>query len=445
MPLFDDANIHDEPPVIQQPVLIEKPLVQSNVVDTRYTPRQNLLAYIEGSPWRVNYYSQVLAGDSEISPQQSSMPAPYQQYRLIRGFELRVTDALTSSQNDDEKIMEQRGGANVYPCLIPNQGDMFVADTGDGRAFVFQVLTSERKSVYKESIFTITYVSAKQLTDVSLADLESRTVERLNFVRDFLVYGRSPFITDEESRALDNITKFYNLSTMTYMTEFLYNETKSLLVPDPTTKLYDHFISTLLSELITVHDTYHCRDVRVLNCSGSKRMKSLTVFDAVLVRSKELLNKCVWKVAISSPTTFDRSPRLYGIYYCPIDGIVVPKTIGEHLVEPGNGQGLPGNTVFSRDNDFYTGTLTTSSGATVPLIKSVLVDDFYILSEAFYRDDRPNMSILERMVMDLIEEKPLDFIQLSLLVVDSYKWGRIETFYYLPFLFLLVKSVEFGS
>lgn len=444
MALYNDEDVANQPPVIREPVMVAKPSFQSTVIDTRYEPAQNLLTWIDGSPMTVDYYSQVIAVDNEIGPMQASMPGVFQQYRLIKNFELRVVDFFSSTQNDEDKSMELRGTSNVYPCLTPNEGDMFTADIGDGRAAIFQVLSSERKSVYKEAVYAISYVSVKQLTPENQAQLDKQTVEKLNFVRDFLTYGRNPFITDEADKAIGDLTKFYNLSVIMYMEDFVYGETKSLLVPDTKTKLYDHFVSSYMAQMVTTSETYLCQDVKVLNCSGSKRMKTPTLFDAIAMCSKEYLSRCVGRVAISSPSTFNRIPQLNGIYFCAVDGVVVPVTIGNRTIDPDNGEGRPGNIPFTRDDDFYTGVLDELDTVQTPFIKPVWEDDYYILSEAFYKNDRRAMSILERLVMDYIEEKEPQFIQLSLLVVDSYKWGRLESFYYLPLLYTIIKSTVSG-
>ena len=49
-----------------KPQLIESPKAKSTLIDTSYTPRINIITQIAGAPWKVVWYSQVLADDSQL-------------------------------------------------------------------------------------------------------------------------------------------------------------------------------------------------------------------------------------------------------------------------------------------------------------------------------------------------------------------------------------------
>ncbi len=53
----------------QQPVIpvnIEPPSYRGIVINSQDTPLTSLIAYTEGSPWAVTYYSQVLGAHNDI-------------------------------------------------------------------------------------------------------------------------------------------------------------------------------------------------------------------------------------------------------------------------------------------------------------------------------------------------------------------------------------------
>ena len=93
MPIVNETN--DAPPVqAPAPIRISAPPHQSAVVDTRYTPLQSLITYMEGSIWTVDYFSQVVNNDDQLQGQNLELPASLQQYKVIRGLQLKVTSPL---------------------------------------------------------------------------------------------------------------------------------------------------------------------------------------------------------------------------------------------------------------------------------------------------------------------------------------------------------------
>ena len=107
--------------------------------DNRYTPRINLITHVSGSEWIVNYYSQILTTDSQLSGQQLSLNATNQQYKKINQFKFKVSSPLTTSQNTEDNSMEVVGESIIPNFIIPNVGDMFVADLGEGNIGVFKI------------------------------------------------------------------------------------------------------------------------------------------------------------------------------------------------------------------------------------------------------------------------------------------------------------------
>jgi len=446
MPLLDEEQIDDYPPEETTPVKIVAPTVNTNVVDTRYESSQNLNVNIEGRAWTVPYYySQVLSRDSELAAQQQNMPGPLQQYRLIKGMELRVTDPLTHSQDAEQKSMELSGGANVYPCLIPNEGDMFVADIGDGRLAVFQVTSSERKSIYKEAVHAITYISVDFATEQRLGDLNKKTVQTLHFIRDFLNYGQNPMVTTEMYDAVNVLTKFYRNSLAEYIARYMSREYMVLAIPGQSVPIYDHFVSKLFAKFTTVRDSYLSSHLRVLNCECSLRMEQQTLLDALYERDIYRLDYGVQRVGLANTNTFSRVAKLDGVYFSGVQAVVFPLTAMEQGWDTGKDFGSLSDNVLADTNDFYTDTVlvpnTEGGESTIPLIKPVLDDDYYILSEAFYLKDRTQMSILEAQVMDYLEGSQPSFDMLVKLAQSSHKWGRMEKFYYLPILLILIKHL----
>jgi hypothetical protein len=85
----------------------------------------------------------------------------------------------------------------------------------------------------------------------------------------------------------------------------------------------------------------------------------------------------------------------------------------------------------------------TVGDSSFPLIKPVLIDDYYVLSEAFYTNEGV-LSALEIQVRDYLNHKTLSLDLMEQLIADYPNWPVLEQFYYGPILALLCKEAPRG-
>ena len=74
-------------------------------------------------------------------------------------------------------------------------------------------------------------------------------------------------------------------------------------------------------------------------------------------------------------------------------------------------------------------------------IKPVTIDDCYVFSNEFYMDSYP-LSVLEELTMDYLHHRAVNVSKLSTLCKRYRSWGRLEQFYYIPILLLLIKHTS---
>lgn len=453
MPLVNPSP--DSPPE-EKPteVRIAKPLYRGVTVDTNYIPRSALLSNIEGSSWTVDYYSQVLDDDSAVNGQMVNREAGYQQYRLIKGMELKVTSPINQqTQDHPTKSMNVQGGANVYPFLIPNVGDMFLADIGDGREGVFQVTNSERRSILKDTAYFVEYVLVDYSTQERLDDFRRKTILRLQFVREFLMYNQNPLVVEEVYQQLTELKGRYNEILTYYLKTFTSNEFKTLIIPGQEYPIYDHFFMKFVKKFITSWDSYMITQNRILNCDGDDTMNGLTVLDAIIDQNARIMNDINERAGLMSTTYFTREAMMEGVYYSgvrfvvyPIDPILstdferrkVVNVVGlEKLVD------VPARPGRLRDK-LPTVALDGFALDATPLIHKVTVDDFYIFSQAFYDRTEEGQSKLEILVQYYLQKKMLNTYTLLDFCESFHAWGALEKFYYLPIVLILIKATIRG-
>jgi hypothetical protein len=420
------------------------------VVDTKYTPLSSLITYVSGASWTVDYYSQVVNKDNDLRSQDVGQSAIYQQYSNIKGLELKVVSPLSQSQDQQTKRITVTGSATVYPFLIPNEGDMFAADVGDGREGIFIIKSTERKSFLRETVYQIEYVLVyySDADKQRRGDLDNKSIRVLHFRKDFLQHGQNPLLIKEEVDQIEELGQKFKELTKDYFSWFFNKEVNSLLVPGQTSKTYDHYVTSCILGILTSRDAPEFIYVRRFDVSNGYYIKQPQLFEALIRRDKDLLINANVKMGLVSTANFAKDPLMSGITYSGAARVVYPKTPDISMVSGGDPQ------PFTTE-DLNFNVVSTSGGNlqnivpdtledTLPVIThQINIDDFYVLSKAFYEDTN-NKSLLEILVSDYLDNKAVDISKL-LLVIKKYKhFGGLEKFYYIPIILILIKSTIRG-
>lgn len=495
------VEFNDEDEVVEQPttVISEPEAYKGVVVDTRYTPKDNLLIHIEGSSWIVNYYSQVLNTDNAPTGQNVNSNPIYQQYKLIEKFELKVTSPLTTSQDSTTKEMTLVGTATIYPFIIPNEGDMFLADVGDGREAIFKITNSDRKSIFKNTTYSIEYVLIDYSTVERRSDLNNKVISKYIFRNDFLSYGQNPLVTKKENDLVVELENHFEEIINVYFKSFFSNEFKTLLIPGQGYPVYDHFLT---KALLKYFNTWDCKDIKfvnLLNVDDDNNLKTNTIWDMLVRLDKRLMNYVANEYGLVNTKLFTRNPMMSSIYHSRIRYIIYPKNPvldvdyemrnKSKLLSPEKLKHVPPRTNlpdftddYQDDCDFcdfdhdlkkeyddkknglegspvgedlqddvidhewdFSDILDPAQhmGIVIPDIHLVTLDDFYVFTSSFYRQNNglqsPGMSKLEVVVCQMLNGKKLDNELLIYFCETYHSWGALERYYYIPILLILIK------
>jgi hypothetical protein len=238
---------------IQRPTapIIESPLAKSVLIDNNKTRRESLITHVSGIALTVDYYSLVVNKDNALYSQDVGQSGVQQQYILYKNFEIRQSGSLSQDQNDEDKVFTVNGTGIVHSGLIPNEGDMFSCDVGDGRVGVFNVKRSQQLSINKNTTFQIEYglsyfADAKQN---NFLDLKSKVTKTYHYVKDRLNYNEDPFLTtDEFDFFLQSGTHYHSLIT-NFKNWFFSKEFMAYIVPDQTNSTFDYFMYKALRVL----------------------------------------------------------------------------------------------------------------------------------------------------------------------------------------------------
>lgn len=466
MALFEEDDIVEKK---RQPTLPEivAPSYKGATVDTNYHYLADLLTHISGYRWSVNYYKQVVDKDDELAGQQVNRLPAHQQYDLIKELEIRVDSPLDTSQDEETKTMSVSGSAHVYPFFIPNVGDMFLADVGDGREGLFEVTSSTKLSMYKEAIYHIEYKLVDYATAARRLDLERKVVETYYYRRDFLEHGQDPILIEEEHFSIKTLEKHYKHLIREYYQAHFSHEFKTIIVSGQEQPTYDHALAKFVRSLVRASSdvAMDFQQLRLLNVDDDRSLDAFTVFDAIMRKDKDLLRYCVKRVGLTIADAFSTNPVWGGIKYSGIKYVVYPKdpeVVVDLQTQPITKPILPEKKMQTKhliNNEFeeiFTKTLLTGLPIMARLenesedskedkeliinsllLKPINYDDYYIFSRSFYAKDK-NQSCIEFLVNQYLEDKPLDPAVLKRIIESHHRWGSLERTYYIPIILYLI-------
>lgn len=452
MPVFDESNYTVTKKDVT-PKIVSKPIV-TNVVDTQYTNRKSLITNISGSPWKVDWYSQILDKDDQVDGLQENRNAARQQYIEYKGVVMRVQSELSSMQNPDDKTLVLEGDATITNSFIPNPGDFFVADIGDGRRGIFDCLDSTRLSHLKDTAHDVNYRLRNYYDEGVNFQIDWKVVKTYYVYNDPMRYGYSDIIEEGEYNQLRDYEKKYRHMFEKYMNKFWSNEYHTLLVPgNPNLTTYDHFLTQFVLKLFNARNMPNYHRTQVLNVNEDYNVMTCdTVFDALMKRDSDILRTGVQKMSVALTRSFMFHPIFNSITYTGIKNVIYPSDGSKKIDYQVEGNRTKAWFEYSNSNESFRQdsiddqfgeqvTLPGFQGSefqnAIPVTKPVMSDDYYIFTEPFYKGGK-GLSALEHQVRIVIEETPPDPKIIDSIIDQSRYWPVLEQFYYTPFLLMLI-------
>lgn len=427
--------------------VVDKPAYKSSVVDTKYQPKESLLTHIEGSPWIVKYYQQLIGEDQELASQELDKDPVYQQYIEIENLELRVSGSLDGSQSDRTKSLDYTGEAYVYPPVIPNVGDMFLADIGDGREGVFVVTESTRLSIFKESCFSIGYTLRNLSDEERRQDLKAKSVKHQHFVKRFLQHGKDPLVVTEDYNTYLSLEGAWRQLISYYFSRYYDHEIASLKVPDQRYITYDPFIVSFIKAFVEGSEHAHVFKMKRYAVDIAGYRTPTTLWDLLLHPKEHHLSVLQQQLALVDSTYFGIIPQYESVYFSSVKDVVFPID-GQYddicHTDYGQGKMNPRDIAF-QFKETKLGRLSELSNlnkekeANVKRTLPVTKDSYYVLTRAFYHQESSNCCLLERLVLDYIQGQPIEQETLLTLADDAKRWTALDGFYYIPIILLLMK------
>ena len=446
MAILGENNDETTSPTSPNPV--EKPDYQGTQVNSRYTSITSLLTHMEGYSWTVVMYHQLL-GDNETGQAHSlELDASLQQYQKITDFELRVTDPLTFEYVADFDADSLSGTGLIYPgTIIPQVGDTFVADVGDGRTGIFHIQSVTPRSLMNDRAYEVEYYLTTYSTTERLDDLEYKSVQEGHFSKSFLQQGQNPIIESQERDQINDLTAHRNLLVQTYIEDFIDRGRHYLLAPGQERLAYDPFLSTYLQKTVNISQYAMTRDAYWPDIRKVFNMRLRTLWD-LLTETTPTTGRIAYgtleqSMVLESTFTIRAKPAFTSLYYSKIERILYP--LSETTDADPNYLQRPADEPALGYLDYTLGYWLPDDRSQLeiditskPDIYPVTLDNYYVFSSAFYEDDRLAQSKLEYLTSLYLDRSQISAAKLLEVIRSSYEWGSLERFYYQPILWCLI-------
>lgn len=441
-------------PVNELPVYTPPPSVvdqsaayKSIAVDNSKTPVQSLVAYLEGMPWTVDYFNQLIGKHNDLREVDPGQNAANQQYVETLELELRVNSALQTSYDQESGVTTVVGSATIIH-MVPNVSDYFLAEAGERDKAIFKIDSVERRTFNRDSVYLINYslVCYARDNEELYTDIKAKVVRTYHFSKSRLTEGLSPVLKEDDYQASVDLSQEYKNTIARYFRTFFNRSMMTIFVPGQQSKVYDAGLVKFLSCIIESFEAPEMRDMRMVSMDHDRYMEQGNLWKALLSRDYGELSRVHQKAILAPRGYFNRSSWMKGPIYWNIDNYVYPLIDKDDTFIEGLNRVPPPTAVNVLESQSsmevppwsLTNVYKLADGE-IPLVKSVLVDDYYVLSQAFYQG-QPDLSALEILVRDYLKSQTLDLKMLAALMKAYPDWPVLERYYYGPLLILLLKD-----
>ena len=432
------------PQAIQEPA---KSIFTSLVPESKIT---SLLKYVEGYPWTVNYYGQILNKNNTVENFDPTVPNLNQPYYEVNGMILQVASPLSSSYDQSTGITTITGSALTPYSLTPNVGDIFIAKVDTGEDAVLMINTVTRKTHRKDTLYEVSYnlLFYTSVNPTFINNLKQRVQNTYYFNKDTNFFNRDVLIKPSVKEAIDRLNILMRETKEYYFSTFAQKEAGTILIPGISYRVYDPLLIDFLSKIIEYKEIVDIPFFRH-NHGNNRYINQKSLFDLLFSRNINTTNLINKKYSFLPSNMLANRARLGTAYHTGADYILFPTEPNTNTDIEKFNKTLEAST-FMEDvkttKNYYlpTLTITTLNNTSKPLLHELFTDDFYIVSENFYNyiNDNStfdNISYIELLIFKHINKEAIAKEDLVIAIEKYMEFSLLHQLYILPILWMLIK------
>ena len=445
-----------------------QPPIQTTLPDTIQAPNKSifttllpeakihsLLKYVEGYPWTVDFYGQILNRNNTLEHFDPSTPNLTQPYYKVSKLIIQVDSPLSSSYDQTTGITTITGSALAPFGLIPNVGDLFIAQVDSGEDAIFIITTVARKTHRKDTLYEISYslYSYTSARPEFLQTLSERINEVYFFNPDTNFFNRDVLLKPSVKEAKDRLTRFLHESKDYYFSKFLDTRLGTLVIPGMNHSLYDpHLINFLLK---TVSFSSLLKNNFFIHNHSDVQLNQPSIIHCLLTCSRNNLNTVNRTYSFIPTNMLANRARFGTLFHAGINYTLYPtdpdtRTFYNIPRTRGGAETLP-NILTTRNNTGINPIISLTSNNnqiyTKPLLHELFKDDYYIVTENFYSylnrgEGYDELSYIELLISNFLQHKAIPKEDLAITVERYDEWPLIHQVYLLPVLWHIIQATS---
>lgn len=413
---------------------------------------KSLLKYVEGYPWTVDYYGQILNVNNTLNHFDPGLVDLTQSYYLVNKAIIQVSSPLSTSYDSEEGITKANGSAIVPLGMIPNVGDIFLAQVDTGEDALFVINTVTRKTHRKESLYEIDYeLYAYTSEQPSFMDkLSNRVNETYYFNPDTDYFNRDVLIKPSVKEAMDRLDSFRRESQTYYFSNFVQDHNSSLCLPGLTELVYDPLIADFIMRTVDISTISNYRFYRHTNLPEDLSRPSILNF--ILNRTTPHAKVGETKYGFCYSVELARRARLGTLGYTGVDYVLYPLKPLRDSISPQRDNiktffmDVRVDENYNDDNFYIRLGSNNDSVYDKKVLHELFKDDSYIVTDNFYNylKDRSNyedISYTEFLIYKFINRLAISKEDLAIALKDWKDWSLLHQYYLLPIYWLMSRNI----
>lgn len=427
---------------------------------TALVPENNvnrLLKYLDGYPWTVDYYGQILNTHSIGNHLDDSLGDLSQPYVKINKLIMYVDSDLSSSYNAKDNTTSLVGSAVLPLDITPNVGDTFIANIDSGEDAIFTITRVDEPSYRKNRVYIIDYTMTGITNDHS--DLVERLEKRVNeqYYFDSLVGSRreNHLVTGVQYDSGKRLQEFIFDSQGYYFNVFRQDTTGALSIPGHPMSVADNYLTTFITRTVNLRNDTHKNIYDYSDITNTKGRDNL--LSALILRQRPITQRFDTQIVFINPMSIRNRSVYSSPWYLNVDYISYPKEVKKGFISNDKKtEDITGAEDIRTGVNYYdypipeigvkgTVNLNGEGFSVIPLLPMLFEDDYYIVSKNFYDyfNDKTlagKLSFVEVLIYKYVTGETLSREDLVKVIENWQDWSPLHQYYLLPVMWHLIRT-----
>lgn len=414
----------------------------------------SLLKYVEGYPWTVHYYGQILNSSNTVDHVDPSIPHLNQPYYEVKDAIIQVSSALSTAYDQSTGVTSVNGAALVPFKLTPNVGDLFIAQVDTAEDAIFIITSVQRKTHRKDTLYEIDY-SLYQYTSVNpdfIVQLQQKVQDSYHFNKDSQYFNRDALISPMEFKAVSELKHLLSESQSFYFDKFYKRQAGTILLPGVLDRVYDTYLMSFISKTVS-HDVINPGGMFQLS-QFDRYIKQPVFWELLLTKSLRKANTINRKVSFISGYGLKNQGRFGSGFHAGLDYMAFatePDTSAEVGVYKDAVNDVWNRGLITPDNAFiyeqYVKTGNNDTDLQKPLLHPLFENDYYVVSENFYSYLNDNsyfdsISYVEWLVARFIKGEAISKNDVAVALQSYDQWSVMHQLYIMPVLWQIARALN---